>query len=564
MVRKVADWIRGPQPPKRHSITPLFEHMQTLPVSVLARLPRWIQASIYVAAFVLWAVLFGVILSKYSTPPNLAGYGAPLRLSCVNTLWPSAQSCGLDGLNCLPFGNSSFAFRCPADCLSAQVLNPRAIGNISVDYRALVVGGAMGPGKGDQRIYRGDSFICGAAIHAGAIKNGQGGCGVASLVGQKSRFPAVSRNGIDSIEYDSSFPMAFGFNQSSAVQIASKQCHDPRWKLLILSTIFTALFGLLTWSPATFFAPVFAILFFQTGMASDTPDYSTYPSLASTILGRFLPAALVAALFYQYSVRRALQDCKAHVDKTVLWVGAAWVGALGDYTLEKIPIQRLTSHDLHQQPGAITALVVILLVLFLVILYQCWCLRTEGRLPRYLALYATFGMGLGILSAMPHLMLRIHHYIMALLLLPGTSMQTRISLLAQGLLVGLFVNGIARWDFDSILQTAAQLQGDALLGSALPSMLEPVTSSTNITFTWKGILRGYSGISVIVNDVVRFQGTGTERNFTWTRQDTDLAEYFRFGFVRRAPFGAVRYSDFTSAGTWWPNSSWSGLPPGRT
>jgi hypothetical protein len=379
---------------------------------------------------------------------------------------------------------------------------------------------------------------------------------VVSLVGQKSDFPAVSRNGISSVSFDTSFPMAFDFTQSDAIATASKKCRDPRWNLLILSTVFTALFGLLTSSPATFFAPIFAIMFFQIGMASDPPSYSDYPSLASTILGRFLPAVLGAALFYPFSVRQTLKNCKAHVEKTVLWVGGAWVGALSNYTLEKVPIQRLTGHDIRQQPGAVTALVIIILILFLIILYQCWCLRNEGRLPRFLGLYAILGISLGILSAMPHLTLRIHHYIIALLLLPGTSM--------QGLLVGLYINGIARWNFDAILQTAAALRGDAQLGSGIPSILDPIINATNITFTWKGILRGYDGISVIVNDVERFRGLGDESNFTWTRRAMDASEYFRFGFVNYQPFGGVGYSDFTRAGTWLANGTWSGIPAGRT
>jgi hypothetical protein len=417
--------------------------------------------------------------------------------------------------------------------------------------------------EGSARVYRGDSFICGAAIHAGVIKSGQGGCGVVSLVGAKNDFSAVSRNGIDSVGFDASFPMAFDFNQSQAIVSASSKCQDPRWNLLILSTIFTALFGIITSSSATFFAPIFTILFFQIGMASDPPSYNTYASLASTTLGRFLPAALVAALFYQYSVRKSLRNCTAHIEKTILWVGGAWVGALGNYTFEKIPIQRLTGHDIRQQPGAITALVIIILILFGIILYQCWCLRTEGRLLRFLGLYALLGISLGILAAMPHLTLRIHHYIIALLLLPGTAMQTRISLLAQGLLVGLFVNGIARWGFDPILQTAAALRGDAQLGSGIPSILEPLIANNTITFTWQGLLRGYEGVSVLVNDVERYRGMGAESNFTWTREGAGK-EYFRFGFVNYLPFGGVGYSDFTRAGTWWQNGTWSGIPPGRT
>ena len=435
-----------------------------------------------------------------------------------------------------------------------------------MNYRPLVVGGAEAD---EPRVYRGDSFICSAAIHAGVISNGGGGCGVVSLVGEQSSFGSAQRNGIDSIAFDANFPMSFTFNQTSAITSASGKCQDPRWNLLILSTIFTALFGLFTTSPATFFVPVFTILFFQLAMASDPTSYTTYASLASTALGRFLPAAFVAALFYRFSVRKTLHNCRAPVEKTILWVGGAWVGALGNYTFERIPIQRLTGHDIRQQPGAITALVIIVLVLFAVVLYQCWCFRREGRLPRYLGLYAILGISLGILSAFPSLNLRIHHYILALLLLPGTALQTRVSLLCQGLLVGLFVNGIARWGFDSILQTAAALRGDAQLGSGIPAILDPVINGSSITFAWETLLRGYEGVSVLVNDVERYRGnTGLAAgSFTWnTSEDVGVEgkEYFRFGFVNYLPFGSVGYSDFTRAGTWWGNGSWSGIPPGRT
>jgi len=302
-------------------------------------------------------------------------------------------------------------------------------------------------------------------------------------------------------------------------------------------------------------------------MASDPPAYANYQSLASTTIGRFLPAALVAALFYQYSVRKTLRNCRASLEKTILWVGGAWVGSLNNYTFDKIPISRLTGHDIRQQPGAIPALVIIILAIFAVALYQCWCFRNEGRLLRFLGLYIVLGIGLGILAALPKLTLRIHHYIIALLLLPGTALRTRVSLLCQGLLVGLFINGIARWNFDAILQTAAALRGDAQLGSAIPRILEPVINGTSITFAWESIARGYGGVSVIVNDVERFRGKDGEKSFSWQRQDSmgESPEYFRFGFVSYSLFGGVRYSDFTRAGSWLGiNGTWSGIPPGRT
>jgi hypothetical protein len=479
-----------------------------------------------------------------------------------------APSCGTDGRNCLPFDDSAFAFACPAACSGESVLNPRTIGDESIVYQPMVVGGGTpDAAEGGKFVYRGDSFICGAAIHSGVLSNARGGCGVLSLVGEKSSYDAATRNGIASVAFNSSFPMSFDFNSSQRVMTDAGKCRDPRWELLILSTIITALFSLFTTHPATFFGPVFVITYWQVAMASDPPTYSNYPSLTSTQLANFLPAAFIAVVIYQISVRKTLKHLNAQFEKTILWVGGLWVGALDNLTLDNIPIQRLTPHDLNQQPGAIVALVIIILVLVAVALYQIWCFRTEGRLPRYLALYATIGIGLGILSAIPSLQLRIHHYIIGLLLLPGTALQTRLSLLCQGLLVGLFINGVARWGFASILQTALELRGDAQLGSDLVSVLPPIIiNATNITFTWEGLARGYEGVSVLVNDVERFRGSQKSggNNFTWTREAKDHPEYFRFGFVDYLPFGGVSYSDFTMAGTWWPNGTWGGIPDGRT
>jgi Ni,Fe-hydrogenase I cytochrome b subunit len=416
----------------------------------------------------------------------------------------------------------------------------------------------------DELVYRGDSFICAAAVHAGVLQDARGGCGVVSLVGEKSSFGSVSRNGISSVGFNSSFPLSFTFNRDQTVNSSAAKCKDPRWDLLILSTVFTAFISLITSTPLAFFVPIFTIVYFQIAMASDPPNYTDYPSLASTAIGNFLPAAFIGALIYQFCVRKTLSRLQAQFEKTVLWVGGCWVGALSNITLEKIPLQRLTPHDLNQQPGALTALIIIVLIIAGVALYQAWCFRNEGRLPRYLALYATLGIGLLILLAIPGLSLRIHHYILALLLLPGTSLQTRPSLLFQGLLVGLFINGIARWGFAPILQTEAALRGDARLGYGIPEILAPVINSTTITFTWNGLLRGYEGVSVLVNDVERFRGfhKDGDASFTWLRHDPDHPEYFRFGFVNYLLFGTITYSDFTRAGTWWPNGTWTDIPPG--
>ncbi|KAF2854811.1 LCCL domain-containing protein [Plenodomus tracheiphilus IPT5] len=571
--KKTGNWFRGPVPSRRYRIKPFNEYVQTAPRDFVHRLRGWWRYVLFGAACFAWALTFGLLLSLHGLPDDVDGHGPPVRLSCVDTLWSSAEACGLDGRNCQPFTNASFPFYCPSNCASAKILNPRAVGDQSYNYQPLVIGGHATLGAlPTSWTYRGDSFICGAAIHFGlGVTNKKGGCGLLQMEGEQIVFGSSARNGIISIPFFGKFPMSFIFRYVDG-------CEDPRWKLLILSIIMTVVFGCFTSSPATFFAPIFTIMFFQVAMASDPPGYSMYAGLASTALGRFLPAALVAVFIYRTSVHRALKGCNAHLEKTVLWVGGAWVGALSNYTFDKIPIQRLTGHDIRQQPGAIAALVIIVLVLFIIVLYQCWCLRIEGRLPRYLAIYACLGISLGILAAMPKLNLRIHHYILALLLLPGTAMQTRLSLLCQGLLVGLFINGIARWGFDSILQTSVALRGDAQLGSDLPKILEPVINGTSITFTWEKALQGWDGISVLVNDVQRYIGNGGEEEagvFTWENsttlqwqsnyyEDVETFTYFRFGFFKYLPFGQMAYGDYTRAGTWFKNGTWSGIPPGRT
>lgn len=439
-------------------------------------------------------------------------------------------------------------------------MNPRAVGDQQVNYQPLVVGGGTEDGSPGP-IYRGDSFLCAAAIHAGIVSNDRGGCGVVRLVGRRDRFDASHRHGIQSLGFDSAFPLSL----SMQPHVSSSGCADLRWPLFAVSLVFTCLASLFMTSPALFFGTVFGAIYFHVGLASDPPNLSSYYSIVSLLLGRFLPAAFVAFVVYRYCVRRTLDGLQAQVEKTVLWLGGCWVGALTNYTFDFIPISRLTPRDIAQQPGAKAALAIIIVVLVLLVVGQIWFLRLEGRLPRYLALYILFGITLGLFVAIPGLSLRIHHYILALLLLPGTAIQTRPSLLYQGLLVGLFINGVARWGFDSILQTPAALLGDGQTHSILPIIPPPALTSDQITFRWdppptvaSNDNGTYDGMSILVNDVERYRGyhDTDPPTFTWQR-DSRLPYYFRFALLQGPNRG-----DYTKAGTWLPDGSWREMMPG--
>ncbi|OBR09185.1 LCCL domain-containing protein [Colletotrichum higginsianum IMI 349063] len=578
--------LSGPQPPRTHVIRPVFPVVQSAPPRLLDLVaPTTRRKGVVVAVFLaLWAVAFSVPLASSRALKDDLGRDV-LNLGCADSLWRFKNGCGLDGADCRPFNNASFTFRCPANCMAHQLLNPHAVGPKEVVYRPLVVGGGGGNGSDanadadvntnvDGGIYRADSMICASAIHAGIVTDLSGGCGRLDRVGQHERFNASTRNGVETVAFDSYFPSSF----TLAAADPSLRCpaSDPREALLPTSLFFSTLFSLFTTSPAWQLAVSFVGIFAHVSFASDPPPASRHaasvlPDRISMFAGRLLPAAFCAAVLYRLCVRRTLAGLAAQFEKTALWLGGFWFGALSNYTFGWMPIQRLTAHDIEQQPGAKPALAFILVVLTFIMAKQVYFFWLEGRLPRFLALYALFLAAIVAGLSVPGVDLRVHHYIMAFLLLPGTSMQTRSSLFYQGMLLGLFVNGIARWGFDSVLQTPDDLREDGAFGSLLPEIAAPIISSgsfePSISFSWvlptdanAVVAAGFDGISALVNDVERFRyyfADGADDNvFIWMRKARmALPEYFRFAYIKD---GVTL--DYTQAGTWFANGTWAMAP----
>lgn len=571
--------------------------MQHIPINLLDRYaPNKIQRFwLLVLAYAAWLFVFSLMLWQSSFAAEIPGYGTPVRLSCAARYWGEGNNCGLNGNQCRPFSNASLAFRCPADCHKIKILNPHAVGDQEVVYKPLVVGGPTEQQTGfedvlvDKAVYRSDSFICASAVHAGFIRDIEGGCGVLTLTGEQTTFTGEKRNSIESTGFDTYFPHSFGFLRGTKTQ-----CKDNRWPALAPSLIFTILISLFTTDPAVHFWSIFVVLFFHVALVSDPPANTTYYGLLSIAIGRFLPACFCAWVTYRYTVKRSLTGLTAQIEKTILWLGPAWVGSLNNYTFDRIPIQRLTPHDIKAQPGAIPALIIVVLSIFFIALGQAWAFRIEGRMPRYLVIYGIFVATLLFFLALPGLDLRIHHYILGLLLIPGTSFQNRPSLIYQGLLVGLFINGIARWGFASIVELPSELLKGAQQGSLLPAISVLAIGAKNITFSLGALPQFdyknqaiYDGISVLVNDVERFRGYSDDRsywdkdtysgNFTWTwhrhsagreqpgvgaEQDLDtraenLPEYFRFGFM-----SGSRTADYTKAGKWDKDGIWHDMKAG--
>lgn len=74
------------------------------------------------------------------------------------------------------------------------------------------------------------SFICAAAVHASQISDRTGGCGILNVFSASSNitsYPSSLSNGIQSIDFPTSFPLAFDFSSCE-----NHYCRDLRWEVL--------------------------------------------------------------------------------------------------------------------------------------------------------------------------------------------------------------------------------------------------------------------------------------------------------------------------------------------
>ncbi|THH18405.1 hypothetical protein EW146_g2555 [Bondarzewia mesenterica] len=475
-------------------------------------------------------------------------------ISCTATYWAANDGCGLNGVSCAPFENSTFNFRCPAQCASVVLQNPRTVGDEQIVFKPLIVGGGD-----DEWTYRGDSFICAAALQAGLISNSRGGCGTINLIGNFTNFLPRTANDLTSIGFDSVFPLSFRFSEDAPFS----HCADMRNEALVLNVIVTAmLFMVLRPKPIVLFWCLVCIGFWHVTLFSQ--PRSTPPDLADAF-GTFLPTLFICYAFWRLAFRFVLPifATKMPLEGAIWYLGPYWVTVLTNLTTDKIPIDRLTAADIKAQPGGLIALIIIIVVLVVIVVNQMRVIRKTGWLPHYLGWYVLGGLVTLVLALLPTLNLRIHHYVLAMVLIPGTAFPTKLSAIYQGFLLGMFLNGAAAWGFDSILQTAAQLRRDAPLGSDLPSFAtNSSTYNASIplqgqTIFWSALPSGESwdGFGLLVDDVERYVGTAL--NYSLSGLQAGIPHFFRLAFTSAGTAG-----DFTMPATLWPNGTWVDPLPG--
>lgn len=557
---KVLLYLRGPRP--KRDLDPPVPFL-SLPrnfnrrTHFLSLEPAWIRLTrffthpllfVLVVACYIVGLTFFTRAQWFQTPSNEL-YG------CADTYWLANSQCGLDGQDCLPTEYGQYDFRCPAGC-DVILQNPRTVGNEEQKYVPLIVGG------GDaNRTYRGDSFVCSAAVQAGIVSFSKGGCGSIQLVANYTNFIPTNGHGLDSIGFPTVFPIGFRFSQSSNLS----RCTDNRMVALAMNIILTSLlFLLFRPRPIVLFWCLFTIGYWHIIIFSQP---RTAPPSMSDAFADFLPGLFIGYGVWRVAFRFVLPAFMVMpLEATVWYIGPFWVGVLANVTFNKIPINRLLASDIRSRPGALTALLIIVVIVLVIIVNQARVIRKTGWLPHYLGWYLAGGLVLLVLALLPGLTLRLHHYIVALVLLPSTAFPTRLSAVYQAFLLGLVVNDGAAFGWDSILQTAAELRQDATLGSVIPTFLTNSTTFNssvplrNTTLFWESLPPNgdsWDGFSLLIDDVERLRGTAT--NFSLALLDQALPHFFRLAFTSGNEVG-----DYTNTASYFPNGTWVDPQPGSS
>ncbi|PPQ67072.1 hypothetical protein CVT25_005673 [Psilocybe cyanescens] len=525
-ITKAIVYLRGPRPKvDLHPPSPLLDidvhvagrHIMAPVESTIIKTTRPLTAPwifvILAAAYIIGFAFFSRAQSFLTPPSSFIG--------CTSTFYLANNACGQDGDGCGPFGDSSFDFRCPAQCNNVILQNPRTVGNEQVVFKPLLVGG------GDSnRTYRGDSFICSAAIQAGIISSQKGGCGSLNLIENFTDFLPFTSHGLTSIGFPTVFPIAFQFLGSTSLS----HCADLRNEALAFNILVTsALFILLRPKSIVLYWCLVCIGFWHVILFSQPTGP---PPKLDVAFESFLPVLFIAYTFWRLGFRFVMPAFRsAPFESCILYLSGFWVGVLNNLTFDKLPLSRLTSSDLGKRNGAITTLAVMLVIIVILAINQMRVIRKTGWLPYYAGWYIAGGLVTLVLALLPGLELRLHHYIIPMIIIPGTAFPTRLSAIYQGLLLGLFLNGTAAFGLDSILQTADDLRQDAPLGSDLPTWL---TNSTNYnttipfanqTILWDALIPNWDGFALLVDDVQRYAGPAL--NFSLASLNASLPHFFR-------------------------------------
>jgi hypothetical protein len=303
-------------------------------------------------------------------------------------------------------------------------------------------------------------YLTAIPVASGVISDVQGGCGTLLLLQNQSDFTSSTSHGLTSTPFPSIFPLSFSFLSSTTLH----HCKDLRNEALIFNVLASCLlFLVLRPQPIVLFWSLVCMGFWHITFFSQP---RTFPPPISDAFGTFLPALFVCYVFWRIAWRHVLPTfSNMPIERAVWYLAPFWAGVEFNVVTDKIPVDRLIASDIKTRPGAVVALIVVVVVIFVLVLNQLRVLRKAGLLLQYAAYYAIVGTVILIGSQLPGLQFRLHHYFAAMLLMPLTAVPTRLSAIYQAFVLGMFLNGVAAFDFDAIFQTAAEVSPTSQFGA---------------------------------------------------------------------------------------------------
>lgn len=591
----------------------MFNFVEGLADRINDKIDHRFQKTILILYFIFWfGFCYNITIPYHTTPPysTLDPELQVVSLSCVGDtrFWRGKNNaCGINGDLCEPDLTEDVIFRCPALCDRSWTYSYIPIGDQNIKYRGYYVGGGDDVTNkiDDKQIsnpYRADSSPCGAGVHSGIITAIFGGCArISYKSGSQGSFSSTPGHyGTDeSISFDSFFPYSYFFKElKSSPDESFKQCTDPRIIVLILNIILGVPIVLFCSGLVVYW--LMAIVGFWTIVLATDPPYlvdpsdpENFPKLMSLSFERFLPSCFVLYVLWKCSVKRtftAPEDCGykvSYIIRLIFWYPLFWLGILNNITFDRLPMDRLTMTDLKLLPGAFLTLFLIVTVVAVCAGIQAYSIWLSGRFKKYLAIYILMILSLVFLGNLPGLTLRIHHYILAILLIPGCATRGKSAYLLQGILLGLFLSGASRWGFASIVETSLALRRGDPSGHILPPQIVSYNSSgflswnsmpENITKFESGIYLQYDGVSLLINDIERYSGPDLQAidlklllqqsdmadmiSQSLTSTDEDVPIYIR---IARKILTSERESDFSNAALLkWPSGELTLPEPGVT
>ncbi|OQR90374.1 hypothetical protein ACHHYP_05576 [Achlya hypogyna] len=447
---------------------------------------RWRQYLPLVIYLVL-AVGLLLLLFYFSFYAATVNGQTPAMMGCRYFGYWKGPTCGLNGIDCQPFSTDWQAFRCPSGCLSDQ-------------SSALAV---IGSGA-----YRGDSRICKAAIHAGAITS-SGGCGLMRYDGARMSFAGTTANGVTSKSFNSWFPKVMQF-YTDTVSIA--HCTDLSWYILAVGFVATAGLAYFPTAPPlllTHFQCLWGYLY-VTLIAS--PSSFDYRALG---LGLCTDAAVIVVAvhcWYHWVVRHTFQFYASYSlkERLVHWVLLTAIPfhiMLHLTQFAYLPWLNIGVGGYVKNSNLAAWTYVVFILLGLVALILAYWLLLEAykqqALVRLAGGYAVVVVYAAVVYALfSDTIFHLHHVQIGLLLLPATAHAKRVAYFVQAIGLGLFIQGYAAWGWPTFLDVLpASYSVDVL--DAAPSVANITNSAANIT--WPS-LEGVFGYALMLNGVQVYRG----------------------------------------------------------